>query len=129
VTVVLDASALLAYLLKEAGQERVLEAIISGARMTAVNFAEVVTRYALRGASGEYIQALQSQIPFPIDPLREDVATRAGLMAGVTQKAGLSLGDRCCLAYGRIHGLPVLTADQAWPGVAKELGVDVQLVR
>jgi PIN domain nuclease of toxin-antitoxin system len=129
VSVVLDASALMAYLLKEAGQERVLEAIVSGARMTTVNFAEVVTRYAARGASREQIQSLRSQIPFPIVPLNEDAAVNAGLMVSVTKKAGLSLGDRCCLAYGQIHSLSVLTADQAWHSVAKELGVDVQLIR
>ncbi|MBB1493144.1 hypothetical protein H5395_16875 [Paracoccus sp. MC1854] len=44
-TVVLDASALMAYLLNEPGHGKVLEAILSGARMSTVNFSEVATRY------------------------------------------------------------------------------------
>ena len=39
---ILDASALLAFLLAEPGKDRVAEALIEGAVMTTVNFAEVV---------------------------------------------------------------------------------------
>jgi PIN domain nuclease of toxin-antitoxin system len=48
---VLDASAVLALIFEEPGQQRILEAIVDGAEMTTASFAEVATRYVLRGAS------------------------------------------------------------------------------
>ena len=59
---ILDASALLAFLLAEAGKERVAEALIEGAVMTTVNFAEVVTKYVLRGAKERAATLLAARI-------------------------------------------------------------------
>ena len=42
--------------------------------------------------------------------------------------AGLSLGDRACLALGRTLARKVLTADRAWKGLAID-GVEVELIR
>lgn len=128
-TVVLDASALMAFLLKEPGQDKVLEAILSGARMSTVNFSEVATRYVLRGADKAQVQALKDRLPFPLEPLGDEVATTAALMASVTRRAGLSLGDRCCLALAKHLAVPALTADQAWREVADEIGVTVHSIR
>ena len=44
-----------------------------------------------------------------------------------TRAAGLSLGDRACLALARRYGVPALTADGAWGDV--EAGVEVVVVR
>ena len=44
-------------------------------------------------------------------------AERAAAVAGLeplTGPAGLSLGDRCCLALALERGVPALTADGAW---------------
>lgn len=128
-SVVLDASALMAYLLKEKGHEEVLEAILSGARMSTVNFSEVATRYVLRGADEAQVHALKDRLPFPLEPLGEEVATAAALMASVTRRAGLSLGDRCCLALAKHLAVPALTADRAWTEVADEIGVTVHSIR
>ena len=128
-SVVLDASALMAYLLKEPGHDKVLEAILSGARMSTVNFSEVATRYVLRGADEAQVQALRDRLPFPLEPLGDEVATTAALMASVTRRAGLSLGDRCCLALAKHLDVPALTADQAWTEVADEIGVTVHSIR
>ena len=37
------------------------------------------------------------------------------------------LGDRACLAQGRISGEPVLTTDRAWNNL--DLGVEIRVVR
>ncbi|MBI3974050.1 MAG: hypothetical protein HY332_22460 [Chloroflexi bacterium] len=50
-----------------------------------------------------------------------------GWLRPVTRAAGLSLGDRACLALGQQRRLPVLTADQSWQSLS--LGITVQVIR
>jgi PIN domain nuclease of toxin-antitoxin system len=126
--VILDASAVLAFLLAEPGKDTVLAALLAGADMTTVNFAEVATKYVLRGASKE-AESLREQLPVTLVPVDEDLAVRAALMAGITRSVGLSLGDRVCLALAQRSGQPALTADQSWLKVADAIGARVQLIR
>jgi PIN domain nuclease of toxin-antitoxin system len=46
----------------------------------------------------------------------------------VTRDLGLSLGDRACLAVGRLLGMPVLTADAIWSRLSLD-GLEVELLR
>lgn len=125
---ILDVSAILAFLLAEPGQERVATALLEDATMTTVNFAEVATKYVLRGAK-ERARTLAERLPVTLIPVDQDLALRAALMADLTRPAGLSLGDRVCLALGQRTGQTVLTADRAWLGVAQAVGARVELVR
>ena len=45
----------------------------------------------------------------------------------MTRGAGLSLGDRYCLALAQRLGVPVLTADQQWANVS--VGIAIQVIR
>jgi PIN domain nuclease of toxin-antitoxin system len=45
----------------------------------------------------------------------------------MTRAAGLSLGDRACLALARERRIPALTADRAWSHL--QLGIEIQTVR
>ena len=125
---ILDASALLAFLLNERGKERVAEALMDEPRMTTVNFAEVATKYVLRGAK-DRAATLADRLPITLVSVDEDLATRAAMMADVTRAAGLSLGDRICLALGQRSGQTVLTADRAWLDVADKVGAVIEVVR
>jgi PIN domain nuclease of toxin-antitoxin system len=125
---ILDASAVLAFLLREPGQDRVMEALLAEPRMSTVNFAEVVTKYVLRGAAVQG-ERLRDELPVLFVPVDEDLALQAALMSAVTRPFGLSLGDRICLALARRTGLPALTADRSWLEVAAELGVTVETIR
>lgn len=127
-TIVLDASALLATLLNEPGRDRV-DAVINGAAMTTVNLAEVVGHFAKLGADRSAIDALLTGLPLVfIEPDRE-LAIEAGLMRPLGEKAGLSLGDRMCLAYAKRTGSKAITADRAWKDIGKRLGVEVEMIR
>ncbi len=125
----LDASAVLALTWEEPGQQRVLDAILEGAEMTTATFAEVATRYVLRGASAENVRAVRQGLSVPLVPIDEDLAMRAGLMVAETRRAGLSLGDRLCLALAQRSGHPALTADRAWESVAAAVGVRIEVIR
>ena len=126
---VLDASALLAYLLGEPGEATVLAAILDDSVMSTVNFAEVATRYVRAGADAEAIAALRAQLPIPLVAFDEDLAEAAARLYPIASKAGLSLADRCCLALAAHLALPALTADRAWSRVAGDIGVEVELIR
>jgi ribonuclease VapC len=126
--VILDASAVLAFLLAEPGEDRVKDALLSESMMTTVNFAEVVTKYVLRGATAE-ARKLQDQLPVTLIAVDEELALDAALIAAITKPYGLSLGDRICLALGRRAARPILTADRQWLHVAGALGVVVETIR
>jgi len=115
-------------LLAEPGADRVTEAILAGAEMTTVNFAEVATKYVLRGAVVE-ARALQTRLPVSFVAVDQDLALRAALMAQATRPAGLSLGDRLCLALAQRSDSAALTADRGWLAVAEAVGVVVEMIR
>ena len=49
--------------------------------------------------------------------------------AATTRAAGLSLGDRLCLAQAQRSGHGALTADRSWARVANDVGVTVEAIR
>lgn len=126
-TVVLDASAMLALLLNETGAANVT-AVLGEAVIGAVNVAEVAERLAKSFTDDGVSASLRTSLPTVI-PADTDLAIAAALLRPATRVAGLSLGDRFCLALGKRLGCPVLTADRAWAHVAQDIGVDVRLIR
>lgn len=129
---VLDASALLAFLDLEAGASMVASGLATGCWMSAVNYAEVLSRVAERGGDPEardrdWVDAgLIGQL-IGVVPFGEEDGVAAAALRPLTRRLGLSLGDRACLALGRRLGLPVLTADRAWAGI--DAGVEIVLIR
>ena len=127
-TVVLDASAMLALLLSQAGAAKVA-GVLAGSQMRAVNYAEVFTHYAKLGSSQADIETPVDALPTEIIPFDADLARLAGMLRPLTIDAGLSLGDRCCLALAKRSGLPAWTADKQWKLVAAAIGVKVTQIR
>lgn len=126
-TVVFDSSAMLALLRDESGAD-VVAAAMPKAVMCAVNVAEVAERLCRDFEQEAVRRSLELILPITI-AVDKDLAIAAGFMRNATIKAGLSLGDRFCLALGARMNVPVLTADRAWLKIASAVGVEVQLVR
>lgn len=131
-TPVLDASALLAYLRDEPGADVVAETIADGASMSAVNLAEVLSRSADRGADPAKLAATLAEGgllngAIAVEPFTTADAIDAARLRPLTRDAGLSLGDRACLALARRLGNPAVTADTAWQGPAH--GVELRQIR
>lgn len=129
---VLDASAALAYLRDEEGAERVAEALGDGAVMSAANWAEVLSKVADLGEDPEALEArllAEGLIGSALEivPLEPRDAAAIARLRPVTRAAGLSLGDRACLALAARLDLPALTADRAWMGL--DLGTEVEPIR
>lgn len=125
---VLDTSALLAMLLGEPGGVRV-KRLIADAAMSTINLGETVGLLTRQGFDLPTIHLLLDALPFDRVTFDEEQAYAAGLLLPLTRPAGLSLGDRACLALAAQLGVPALTANRAWSSVAAAVGVDVQLIR
>ena len=130
--VVLDASALLAYLQGEKGAETVSEALMKGSLISAVNWAEVLSKLADKGKVPEVVSSQLRKLgllgeALQVYPLDEGLCEEIAELSPMTRKAGLSLGDRACLALARRTKLPALTADQIWKTL--DVGISINLIR
>lgn len=121
---VLDASALLAFLQDEPGAANVgLESSL----INAVNFSEVVQKTVQRGVDADELLSDLRLSGLTIVPFSPEEAAIAGLLWPFTRAYGLSLGDRACLASGRLYGLTVATAERVWSEI--DHGVTVRVIR
>ena len=124
--IVLDASALMAVLREEPGAAAV-EAVLDQAAISAVNLSEVHAKLVERGTPAEI--AWSWLVDLDLDVVRFDTpqARIAGDLRPLTRARGLSLADRACLALAQVLGLPAMTADRAWSGLA--VGIEIRAIR
>ena len=127
-SVVLDASALLALLKGEPGCSKVAS-VIADAAISVVNLSEVVSHFVRAGMPSRDVQDMLNALPLTLVPADTGLAWEAGRLRADTAEAGLSLGDRFCLALAKRDGLPAWTADKAWKTVAGAANVKVVLIR
>jgi PIN domain nuclease of toxin-antitoxin system len=113
--IVLDASAAIALLFGEAGQDEVARAVLAdGAVIGAANWAEVAQKVRHRGRDWAIAKGfLAARVR--IEPVTPEDAERAADLW--TEGPDLSLGDRLCLALAARLSVPALTADRAWDGL------------
>ena len=109
---VLDASALLAFVGNEPGAETVEDALTSGAVCSAANWSEVAQRVLAAGGDWALVAALLRSYGIEVVSVTAPDAEWAARRW--RRREGLSLGDRLCLALGDRLGVVVLTADRAW---------------
>lgn len=107
---VLDASALLAWLVGEPGADAVETA--EGAVCGAANWSEVVQKVLSRGATLDDVATAVNEIGLTVLVVTRADAERAARLRATFP--ALSLGDRLCLALAERLDVPALTADRAW---------------
>jgi ribonuclease VapC len=111
---VFDASALLAYVIGESGDDVVRAQLEVGGVCGAANWSEIAQKVRAAGADWELVRGLLLSFELTVEPVTEsDAETAARLWrAG----SGLSLADRLCLALAARLEATVWTADVAWRG-------------
>jgi PIN domain nuclease of toxin-antitoxin system len=128
---VLDASAFLAYLYEEPGADAVEGILALGGVMSAVSWAEVLSKAADLGVPPENLVTELGQRgllghALEILPLTAEDGLEIAHLRPLTQSLGLSLGDRACLALAKRLRLPVITADRSWMTVS---GIEIRVIR
>jgi ribonuclease VapC len=125
-TVVLDASVIIAVMRSEPGADMALAAVNEG-YVSAVNFQEILVKGLHLKIDHFETQRLLNRLHLEIVPHTENQARQAAMLWPSTSEYGLSLGDRSCLALALDRKLPVLTSDRAWAQL--DIGVDIRLIR
>ena len=123
---VLDTSAVLAFLDDEPGAEEVFR-VMRFASISTVNLAEVYSKLSERGDQGHKAFLVIRNVIEEIVPFTEEQAEIAGALRGPTKHAGLSLGDRACIALAVTLGTEIYTADRIWAEL--DLPCKVHLIR
>jgi ribonuclease VapC len=124
--VVLDASALLAYLRAEPGSEAV-DGVLGSALITSVNWAEVLQKSLSAGVEEKGLRQELQALGLAVEPFSAGDADTAALLWPQTRNLGLSLADRACLSLALRLNLPVLTCDRIWAELT--LPLRIQLLR
>ncbi len=96
--------------------------------MSSVNVAEVAARLSQDGLSSVTVASVVRGLGVEIIPFDRQTALLSGAYRPQTQRHGLGLGDRACLAAASSLGLPVLTADRTWADLDID-GVKVVQIR
>jgi ribonuclease VapC len=124
--VILDSSAVLAVFQNEPGANIVMQHFGSAA-ISAANFCEVITVAQKKGLPGDYALRQIDVFDLEVVAVTKAHARAAALMWPIAESAGLSMGDRICLALALERDDEVLTADRAWAMVAH--GAKVTFIR
>jgi ribonuclease VapC len=124
--VVLDASALIAFLRNETGAEKV-QPILNRCCISAVNLSESYSKMVEYGKAMEDVAHQVERLDIPVIEFDEEQARIAASIWKITRDVGMSLGDRCCLALALKLGLPAYTTDSEWE--ESPVGAKVVLIR
>jgi ribonuclease VapC len=111
---VLDASAVLAVLNSETGEDKVVPLLAESA-ISSVNLTEVGAKLLEAGMDEASAQIAVSVLGIgEVVDFDENLAWEAARLRPLTKQFGLSLGDRACLALAIQLGVPAVTAEKQW---------------
>lgn len=109
---VLDASALLAFLLGEPGADVVENHLDADSICSAVNWSEVVQKLWAHEKDPQPALGLLASYGLRVVPFDQKLAEIAAILW--QDHPSLSLADRSCLALAQAEEVQVITADRAW---------------
>ncbi|MGH3978195.1 MAG: PIN domain-containing protein [Pseudonocardiaceae bacterium] len=124
--VVLDTSAVLAWLRDEPGA-KIVDPLLASGIVSAPNWSETWQKLHQHGVDADRATRRLRVLGVRVEPLTADGAVAAARLWDHTRSAGLSLGDRCCLALAVRLGCPAVTADTTWADL--DLDLTVHLIR
>jgi ribonuclease VapC len=125
-SVVLDASALLAFVHSEPGADIVAKHI-DNALLSAVNYSEVLKKTIERGGVVKPIADLIHTLSIVIVPFDAVQATKSAELYPQGKPHGMSFADRACLSLGVLHNASVITAERKMRLLT--LPIKVKLIR
>ena len=125
--VVLDASAILALLQNERGSEKLTDEVMNDAVASTVNLAEVQSKLVKKGYDPDEAWEDAQLLVTSAEPFTSEQAKIAGSLIAKTEKYGLSLGDRSCLALALVLKAPVYTTEQIWKNL--KVGIPIHVIR
>lgn len=120
---VLDASALMVLINEEHGHEKIADYLPESC-MSAVNLSEVISILHSTTMPIKEIKRLIQDLVHAVIPFDEIHAYETAELRFLTKDNGLSLGDRACIALGKIKNLSVITADKVWAS----LNIDAKII-
>lgn len=122
--VVVDASAILAVLYGEPGEDEIRRRMGGGVRalVSAVNLSEVAAKLAEGGFDEREAREAVGVLGLEVAPFGRDSAYLAGMLRPQTRERGMGLADRACVAVARGIGTTAVTTDGSWDGLE---GVEV----
>ncbi len=125
--VVFDSSAMLALIQGELGAEKLTDEILDRAVASTVNLAEVQSKLVKATNDPDSAWAAVLSTITDVELYTGEQAKIAGSLITATEKHGLSLGDRSCLALAIALKAPVYTTEQAWKNL--KLGIPIHVIR
>jgi len=132
--VLLDASAVIAYIRKEPGGQEVLQAITQGKHdflVSAVQLVEVEGKLVSDGNfTPEQVRTRIHQLGHLLEvvPFDARMQKAAGFYYARRRPYDLSLGDALCLGMAEVLGADVMTGEQSWASIP-DLPFQVLLIR
>lgn len=120
---VLDASALIALINEEPGNEVVDKAVRDGAAISTTNLAEVISRMVTLGMPATAAAQAASIQNLAIVELSRAIAESAGGRHAELRRRNIALADVICLETARALGATAVTADRAWADLPDQVRI------
>ena len=121
--ILLDASALLAFLFRDKGHE-IVAGYLDDCCISGVNLLEVASRFRRDGIDPQPVLDTINSLNIEVVPFESSHILPVARLAGAGKAYGLSLADRVCLGTGLVLDRPVLTADRVW----QDDGLDLEVI-
>jgi ribonuclease VapC len=120
---VIGASVVLAHLNDEPGKDVARDFLADDSVVSAVNFAEVVSKMSASSRSTAEVESTLGVLGLAIVPFDEALALLSGQIHAATRHLGLSMADAACVATARALGATAVTADRTWAALPDEVRI------